>query len=353
MTPSILDFLRNKIEIEGPLKISDYMRYRLYSPEIGYYFNRIESPLLGSEGDFVTSPELSPLFGEMIAVWIMERWIELEKPFFALVEWGPGRGYLMADILRTFQVMPEIFSLLSVHLVETSPFLTTLQQKRLSSLNHCRIQWHTNEETLPWENALIGIGNEFLDAFPVDQWIKTQKGWAERRINFKNETLHWEEGTLVNPPLALKRIIKEEAAEGDIIEFSEEAYQFVQRISEKLQYGSFLFIDYGSLLPEIGNTLQALRKHQFVSVLDTSCIFDLTAHVPFSIFNTLAQTKGLILRKAVTQATFLQDLGILKRALVLQQKAVDPEIINYQLYRLLNSVEMGSLFKVVEWRKEK
>lgn len=348
MTSALFAFLKQKIDENGPLTVSQYMRYRLYSPEIGYYFNMQGVELFGPEGDFITAPEISPLFGEMIGKWVLEKWLHLGKIPFGLVEWGPGRGLLMADILRTLFVMPEIFTKMTIHLVETSPFLTMLQQQRLGSFLSCPLTWHKTNQTLPWEKPILGIGNEFLDAFPVDQWVATDQGWAIRRVNYHNQDLCWD----IGPLTVLPAYITPKPGLGTIIEVSQEAYNFVQNLGKHLTKGYFLFIDYGSFLGELTETLQGLYRHKSVSVLETQMPFDLTAHVNFAMLNTAALGQGLRVRSQTTQAAFLQDLGILQRALALRKQPTQLPNLERQLYRLLNSTEMGSLFKVVEWTKD-
>lgn len=353
---SLLDRIYAQIDKEGGISIADYMLYALADAEEGYYMS--QTPL-GLEGDFVTSPEISQVFGEMLGIWIAECWHMLGKPRADLVEMGPGLGTLMADFLRATKNVAGFHESLDVHLVETSAKLREHQQQQLLGM-HPRIYWHN---TLPKsENALLVIGNEFFDALPIEQYIATKKGFHERIVVRKsnNEGLAFDvaDKELRKLPTRYPRIIAGELPEGAVVEICPMAQEIMDSITRRIvsQSGAALFVDYGYSRPEDnriyaeGDTLQAIKKHAYHDVLTDPGKADLTAHVDFTALAQVAVAAGGYAPPVLTQAEFLTRMGGELRMKQLCENARTEEIrdtIANGYRRLIMAEEMGELFKVL------
>ncbi|MAY98949.1 MAG: SAM-dependent methyltransferase [Micavibrio sp.] len=289
--------------------------------------------VFGRAGDFTTAPEISQLFGEMLGAWIVDAWTKIGTPqAFVLVEFGPGRGTLMADMLRVIEKVLPCFNALSIHLVEQSGALKQKQQEVLSRYN---IKWHDTVETLPTDKPLIVIGNEFLDALPIRQYERVKDVWCERYISYgvdgQLSFQHKEVADEVNASLPKK-------GEG-IYEHAPAREKFVRDLAIRLkaQTGCALFIDYGHEISAYGDTLQAVQSHQSVNVLETLGAADVTSHVDFDALSRSIEGCAHIyaLRQ---QGFFLRHLGIEYRA---QKLSLEKEC-----ERLVAQDQMGKLFKV-------
>jgi NADH dehydrogenase [ubiquinone] 1 alpha subcomplex assembly factor 7 len=339
--------IRALIASEGPISVSRYMALALGHPLHGYYITR--DPL-GAAGDFVTAPEVSQMFGEMLGVWCAEVWRSMGEPEAVnLVEFGPGRGTLMSDLLRAARVLPAFREAVSVHLIETSPVLVERQRASLSE-SGADIQWHRNFSPVP-AGPLIVIGNEFIDALPVDQFAKTDSGWHERKVGLVDGKLAF---ALDPAPLAgveeqLPARLRPAPA-GALLERALLApiRDAVHRIAT--DGGAALFIDYGHTETSFGDTLQAVRAHQVAGVLDNPGEADLTAHVDFETAARVATLGGLHAVGPVTQGGFLRTIGIELRAERLKhgQSDVVAREVDAALARLVGpSPGMGELFKAI------
>jgi NADH dehydrogenase [ubiquinone] 1 alpha subcomplex assembly factor 7 len=304
----------------------------------------------GEAGDFITAPDISPLFGEMLAVWLMERWQKLGEPTrFHLLEMGPGRGTLMADVLRTLTVLPPCLAAVTVHLLENSPSLMRQQQEALASFG-VPPYWHQTLETLPTDAPLLFMANEFLDALPLEQALFQEGRWWQRGVmRTADGTFSYTKRPLdANaPPLPTM------AAEESIIEYSPARRLFAEALHHRLrqQGGAGWWCDYGddTKPPRLGDTVQAVRRHHAVSALDFPGEADVTAHVDFAALNSTAQDKGLE-TALFTQRAFLFEQGIRERLAVLLKNTTAPEsrqalLEGYQ--RLVGLDQMGMLFKVL------
>jgi NADH dehydrogenase [ubiquinone] 1 alpha subcomplex assembly factor 7 len=339
--------IRRLIAIDGPIPVSRYMSLCLGHPHHGYYMSR--DPF-GEDGDFITAPEVSQMFGEMIGLWLSEVWRLMGSPGrLHLVELGPGRGTLMADLLRAAKVVPEFRAALEVHLVETSPRLAGMQRDLLQ-VAELPMHWHKDTSTLP--NApLAVIANEFLDALPVEQFIKLADGWHEWRVGIENDKLVFGASPTVLSGL-MKHLPTTVIAETVGAIFERRDLTPIQDVTRKVaeRGGAALFIDYGHLKSAAGNTLQAMGKHKFTDPLEKPGDADITAHVDFEALAAFGRKWNARIQGPVTQRVFLMRLGIELRARRLKQgkNTAVSEQIDAALRRLIEpDPGMGELFKVM------
>ena len=334
--------IRAKIESDGPMPVAEYMELALGHPEHGYY---IKGDPFGVAGDFTTAPEISQVFGELIGMWAAVTWQQMGSPDRTiLIECGPGRGTLMSDALRAAASVPTFAQTIQVHLLETSPALRAHQTDMLSTHDPA---WHDTIETIP-PGPTILIANEFLDALPVRQVIRTDTGWAERCVALTDEGLCFEAG---RDTLDINDAAPRDLRTDDILEFNPAAMSFVDILSARLssEPGAALFVDYGYERQAAGDTLQAVRRHGFADPLEAPGEADLTAHVDFGTLAARAAAGGCAVFGPVSQAAFLRSLGIAERTAALLQNA-DPEQAN-SVYagtqRLIDPAAMGTLFKAL------
>jgi len=331
--------IERRIRAEGPISIADYMAEALLHPEHGYYTTR--DPL-GARGDFITAPEVSQIFGELLGLWCADAWNKLGRPpQVILAELGPGRGTLMRDALRALRVIPEFRRALRLHLVERSPALRRAQRATLADAAPL---WHDDLAELP-EGPLILIANEFLDALPVRQLVRMADGWHERRVGLDAE------GALtltLDPMLAAA---PDNAPPGSVRELRPAAAALAERLAARLraQSGFALFIDYGYAESAFGDTLQALRAHRPHAVLAAPGEADLTAHVDFAAFAAAARRAGARVWGPLPQGALLARLGLAERAAALIAGADPAQIaaIESGSRRLVHPLEMGALFKAL------
>ena len=319
-------------------------------PELGYY--RTRDPL-GQRGDFITAPEISQMFGELIGIWMASVWDQLGRPAkVRLVELGPGRGTLMADALRAAKALPDFVDAASVHLVETSPVLREAQKRSLAK-SGVSLAWHADIADIPEGVPLVIVANEFFDALPIRQFVATAGGWRERMVGLS------EDGALVFglspegwPGDPEKRTpdgpIK--GTPGDIREVSPEAQNIMTGLARQIAVnrGALLAIDYGYARSAPGDTLQAMAAHRFVDVLDAPGNADLTAHVDFEALARAAKAGGVLIHPLLTQSALLQRLGIVARTAALQRAApARAGEFEAAALRLAGNGEnqMGTLFK--------
>ena len=320
MSNPLEDIIKDKIRNEGPMSVGDFVTLALGHPEHGYYMK--QDPF-GRKGDFVTAPEVSQLFGEMIGAWVADVWLQMGSPEkLILLECGPGRGTLMADMLRATKGVDGFHAAASVHLLEMSPALKKMQAGAL--LGHDPV-WHESLESVPKDAPMIVIGNEFLDALPFQQFANGE----ERKVVLNDDGLTF-------------------TSDGEIVEKSQERQKFVQNVCVRLkaQQGAALFIDYGHVKSGAGDTFQAVKGHEYVDVLSNIGDADLTSHVDFE---ALQDNVDAVVYGPVTQGEFLRTLGIGTRAAMLKGKASPEQIETLEkgLHRLVSSDQMGELFKVV------
>jgi len=339
--------LKEKIKQESCISIATYMSEALGNPKYGYY--KTAEPF-GKDGDFVTAPEISQMFGEMIAAFALQSWLDMGKPKdFMLVELGPGRGTLMADILKTMTVLPEFEEAVSIHAIETSQQLIDQQGKKWKGYSPT---WHKDLVSLPKKPAIF-IGNEFFDALPIHQIEKQDGEWSERCIGYDEEK---DVFFFSNRPLkddVLNNIPSDliDADDGAIFEFSTASMAYMETITKHIMEcgGVALVIDYGYSNYEYGDTFQAIKNHKYSDVLKSPGEADLTAHVNFQDLKCIAEKEGAKSFGPLTQKAFLENIGIVERAGILYRHATDEQKIDieFSLKRLISEDEMGALFKVL------
>jgi len=353
MTKPLEERLIAKIKAEGPLSVAEYMTICLLDPVYGYYPTR--DPL-GSEGDFITAPEISQMFGEVIGLWCIQTWQDMGRPKkVQLIELGPGRGIMMSDMLRAMQLDKDFLKAVNVMLIEASPALEAVQGKTLSNAP-CPISWAESLDKAPKGPSII-IGNEFLDCLPIRQFIQKDRfagraGWQERMIALDDGNL----GFGLSPAAISETIqatlpeAQEDAKNDELLEVCPASAQIIDQIKSRFEKdkGRALFIDYGPEVTEFGDTLQALKRHEKVGVFSDPGNTDLTARVDFGALVELAQSVELSVTTPIPQREFLSKLGLEMRAVALSRAKLDSkDKIARQLHRLTASDEMGELFKAI------
>ena len=337
-------FIVSLIEADGPLSLARYMELCLGHPHYGYYMTR--DPF-GQQGDFITAPEISQMFGELIGVWCANTWIKMGRPSpCAVVELGPGRGTLMVDALRAIRKVSGMAEALSITLVETSPVLRQSQKKLLNQAEFS-IQWTDSISNLP-KIPLLLIANEFFDALPLHQYIRMATGWHERLVGI-DESNHLQFGLSPEPITRFDRA----APIGSVFEEARASSAYVEQIARHVRtyQGAALIIDYGHIKSGFGDTLQAVKHHGFINPLSDPGDADLTVHVDFEAIGRIAKQAGVTISGPVTQRDFLLALGLAARATRLTNSA-SPEqalAIQGQFERLTGQSGdgMGTLFKVI------
>jgi SAM-dependent MidA family methyltransferase len=340
--------IRRRIAIGGPMPVAEYMALCLFDRQHGYYVTR--DPF-GARGDFTTAPEVSQMFGELIGLWMSTVWKQIGAPEnIRLIELGPGRGTMMKDALRAVQIVPEFRAAIVVHLVEISPLLQGQQERTLEGAG-VPMFWHAALADVPKGPAII-VANEFFDALPVNQAIKTERGWHERRIQIdSSDHLAF---TIAPEPIPFFQTLLppalREARTGAIYEWRGDtaAMEIGRRIAD--DRGAALVIDYGHTESGIGETLQAVGQHAYADPLTMPGGLDLTAHVDFQALVRAVEAMGATGFGPIEQSQFLRRLGIEQRASALKAKATRATAaeIDLALARLIGQqrTAMGELFKV-------
>ncbi len=345
VTTPLGERLAARIVRDGPLTVADYMQACLADPAHGYYATR--DPL-GVQGDFVTAPEISQMFGELIGLWCVEVWRSMGAPSpFRLIELGPGRGTLLADALRAAALVPDFGAAARLHLVETSPVLRDAQRQRLGP--HAPT-WHDALEDVPAGPSIV-IANEFLDALPVRQFVKAPQGWAERCVTADAHGFAF--GTAREPlgdETLIPPAVRAQATVGDIAEIRPAADGVVRALAERCTTEPLaaLIVDYGHVHSAPGDTLQAVAAHGFADPLGAPGAQDLTAHVDFAALAQAARDAGLAVHGPLEQGPFLLALGLAERCERLMQAAGnDTGSIESAARRLVEAHAMGTLFKAM------
>jgi NADH dehydrogenase [ubiquinone] 1 alpha subcomplex assembly factor 7 len=339
--------IRRRIAAAGPMPVAEYMTLCLTDSEHGYYTTR--DPL-GARGDFITAPEVSQMFGEMIGLWMAAVWKQMGAPEnLRIIELGPGRGTLMKDALRAAKVMPAFRDAVVLHLVEVSPALKEQQERTLEHL-HTPMFWHPSLNDVPKGPAVV-IANEFFDALPVNQMIKTDYGWHERQIGI--DAAGKLAFTVASDPLPqFNRLLPasaRNATNNSIFEWRAGTVpmELGRRIAR--DGGGALVIDYGHAESTVGDTLQAIGQHAYADPLSAPGNLDLTAHLDFQALAKATEAMGVAGFGPLDQATFLRRLGIEQRATSLKIKNANASAsdIDAALARLIGGAGdgMGTLFK--------
>ncbi|MDG7052759.1 MAG: SAM-dependent methyltransferase [Wolbachia endosymbiont of Alcedoecus sp.] len=357
---------------QGSISISNFMNAALYHKEYGYYMSKLP---LGKDGDFITAPEISQLFGEIIAVWVMHTWEKLGKPSkFSLVELGPGKGTLIHDIIRVTGKYNDFFDSVSIHLVEISPALQEIQKEKLKGLD---INWHENIDSLP-EQPTIFLANEFFDALPIDQFVYRNGEWYENRLT---KQVNWVLPEVADTgiqekdpgasfllsqytflitqvadtgvqkkelcvPVSATQVTNKKLFDGAVVEVCPAGIEILKRLEEKIynNKGAALIIDYGYVYPEYKSTLQSVKQHKYANFLENVGNSDITALVNFQ---ALRDSLEYVDCEILTQREFLYLFGIKERTQALMKNASDEQKSRIFGEFLRLTENMGTLFKAM------
>ena len=340
-----------KIKKSDVISLDKFIYLSLYNKKFGYYMKK--NPF-GKQGDFITAPNVSRLFSEMIAIWIISFWKNLGSPKqFNLIELGGGNGEMMKILIESFQNFPSFQKSCNLIIHEKSPTLIRIQKKKLSK---SKIIWISKINKLK-KNPSIFVANEFFDAMPIKQFQKYKNIWYEKFVKFENFT----KASFVEKKTDIKKIEKKLnfkiSQNQDFIEYSESGLSYLKNISNfiKKNTGGLLLIDYGDLDKKMKNTLQAVSNHKFANILDNIGEVDITHNINFELFKKFTQKLGGLDNNLNTQKNFLIKMGIKERAEILSRnknfsKKAD---IFYRLNRLIDEKQMGTLFKVMFIKSKK
>jgi NADH dehydrogenase [ubiquinone] 1 alpha subcomplex assembly factor 7 len=334
------------IQAQGPLSVAQFMTMALHDPGSGYYATR--DPL---GADFITAPEISQIFGELAGLWLAQCWHDQGKPNPArLVELGPGRGTLMADALRAARLMPDFLAAIEMVLVESNPVLCSVQRDCLKDCG-CPVRWSGSFDESLADRPLFLVANEFFDALPIRQFVKTERGWCERMVTLDaSDALAF---ALAPVPVSGAAIPadRDGAPPGAVYESSPAGLALAEEIARTIaaRGGAALIVDYGyGAEAGFGETLQAVGDHAFKDILESPGEIDLSAHVDFAALAQAARDSGAATFGPVGQGDFLDALGIRGRAeqLAARNPGVAADIFSAAA-RLIDADQMGTLFKAL------
>ena len=340
MTTPLARLLAGRIAAAGPMPLDAYMAECLLHPRHGYYVTR--DPF-GRAGDFITAPEISQMFGEMLGLCLAQVWLDQGRPApFVLAEIGPGRGTLMADVLRSLRAVPGMTQAAQLHLVEASPTLRGVQRQTLAGRD---VTWHDTLATLP-EGPLYLLANEFFDALPIRQFVRVAQGWRERQVGLADGAL----APGLAPPIDLEALHPRlaDTKPGDVVEICPAGPPIAAEIGRRIAShgGVALIVDYGHWR-SLGDTFQAVRGHTPCDPFATPGEADLTAHVAFEPLAEAARGAGAATSGMTAQGVLLERLGITARAEALARglsgAALAAHVAAHR--RLTHPEEMGQVFQ--------
>ena len=325
--------------------LDKFIEESLYNKKYGYYMKK--NPF-GQSGDFITAPNISILFSEMIAIWVISFWEKMNRPKqFNLIELGAGNGEMMRVLVDTFNNFPQFKKSCKINILEKSELLKKTQKDKIKNK---KIKWLNNLNELN-NFPCIFIANEFFDALPIKQFLKKEKKWYERHVNFaNNKNLEY-----LDIPFDMKKFEKQIkfkiSHEQTFIEYSPLTTKYLKTIINKIKLnnGGILIIDYAYFEKEMKNTLQAVSKHKYCNVLKGFRNSDITHNISFNLINKIIKKLGPYSSLSTTQKKFLTKLGILNRAEMISKnmafsKKAD---IYFRIKRLIDESQMGNLFKVM------
>ena len=341
----------NKILKKKSIPLDKFINIALYDKNFGYYMQK--NPF-GKKGDFITSPLISNLFGEMLAVWCVAFWKHLGKPNkILLVELGPGDGSLCKDLLKIFKQFKEFYNSLEINLLEISNKLKKTQKKKI---HNKKVKWIKKIEEVN-HGPIIFLGNEFFDSLAVKQIYKEKKLFFEKHVvlsddNKKIKFLHKKIKNRLMKQIQNLNL----TSRGNTIEYPVEALKFLKIIAKKINRynGGFLALDYGYTVNRNQNTLQSVKKHKYLDIFFKPGDSDITSHVNFKLFYEMLCKNKLDVKEITTQSKFLKKIGIIERANILSKKMSFKTKANmfYRLKRLIDPKEMGNVFKVIFAQKK-
>lgn len=342
----IINIIKNKKVIP----LDQFINIALYDKKHGFYMKKNPFKL---NGDFITSPLISNLFSEMIAIWCVSFWESMKKPKkIIIVEMGPGNGSLCNGLLKTFKNFSEFYDCLEINLIEKSEKLKQIQKRKIKDR---KVKWINKIEKVN-KGPIIFLCNEFFDALPIKQIYKKSGTFLEKYVTIQDKKkikFYFKKAkTKLIKNLKKLNLI----SLGTIIEYPAEAIKSLKIISKKIKKfnGGILIFDYGYTKKINKNTLQSIKKHRYSRILDDPGNADITSHINFSLFSNVLKNENLKVEKVVNQSEFLQKLGIIERADILAKKMTFKEKANmfYRLKKLLDYKEMGSHFKVMLAKKK-
>ena len=340
-----------KIKKSGKIPLDKFIDLSLYNKKFGYYMKK--NPF-GKKGDFITAPNISRLFSEMIAIWIISFWKKLGSPKkFNLIDLGAGNGEMMKILIESFQNFPSFQKSCNIIVHEKSPVLIRIQKEKLSK---SKVNWVSKISKIKKKPSIF-IANEFFDAMPIKQLRKQRNIWYEKFVNFEN----YSKASFIEKKTDIEKIEKrlnfKISHNQNFIEYSESGLDYLKKISNiiKKNTGGLLIIDYGYLEKKMKNTLQAVSNHKFANILDNIGGVDITHNINFELFKKFTQKLGGLDNNLNTQKNFLIKMGIKERAEILSRnknfsKKAD---IFYRLNRLIDEKQMGTLFKVMFIKSKK
>jgi len=334
-----------KFKKNGSLSLDKFIEESLYNKKFGYY---MKNDPFGEKGDFITAPNISILFSEMIAIWVISFWENLNCPKkFNLVELGAGNGEMMRVMISTFTKFPQFKNSCNIKILEKSKFLRRIQKKTIKDQ---KIEWLDNLNSLD-DVPCIFIANEFFDALPIKQFIKKNNKWHERYVKFTDQI----KPEFFDVPTDIKKIEKKIkfkiSFKQNFIEYSPLAFRYLKDLTNKIKLNNsgILIIDYGYVNSEMKDTLQAVSKHKYTDLLRYSGNSDITYNLSFDLISQMIKKMGSFFQIITTQKEFLTKLGILERAEILSKnmpfsKKAD---MYFRVKRLIDNKQMGNLFKVM------
>ncbi len=340
-----------KLSKQFNLSLDKFINFALYDKRHGYYMKK--NPF-GKKGDFITAPNISRLFSEMIAIWIISFWESLGSPKkFNVVEMGAGNGEMMKILLESFQNFPFFLKSSNLIIYEKSSFLINIQKKRL---NKKKIIWISKIDKIK-KIPTIFIANEFFDSLAIKQFKKNKNLWFEKFIKSENEKKFFYFEKKTNIKKFEKRINFKISKNQDFIEYSEMGLDYLTKISNfiKKNSGGLLLIDYGYTDKKMKNTLHAISNHKFANILDNIGNVDITHNISFELFRKFTNQMGGLNNNITTQKKFLTKMGIKQRAEIISQNLnfSNKADIYYRLNRLIDEKQMGNLFKVMFIKNKK
>ena len=334
-----------KIDKNKYISLDSFIDKILYDKKVGYYMRK--DPF-GEKGDFITAPNISILFSEIIAIWCIAFWENLGYPKkINIIEMGAGNGEMMYQMIKVFKRFDKFLKSSKFFIFEKSQFLKKIQKKKITSL---KVSWINSLDSLKG-GPNIFLANEFFDALPIKQFIKKNNKWFEKKVKVSNINNF----KLVDVPARINILEKKIGISlknnQKIIEFSPLTYKYLNTISKKINnfQGGLLIIDYGYLEKEMKNSLQSVRKHKFVNIFEDLGNSDITYNISFYLLKRILKKLNLKVTGTTTQKKFLTKLGIMHRAEILARnlKFSKKADIYYRLNRLVDNKFMGDLFKVM------
>ena len=334
-----------KLKRKLNLSLDKFINLSLYNKKFGYYMKK--NPF-GEKGDFITSPNISRLFSEMIAIWVISFWQSIGFPKkFNLIELGGGNGEMMKIIIESLKNFPNFSKACNFIIFEKSPSLVKIQKKKLID---AEISWITQIKKIN-KNPSIFIANEFFDSIPIKQFVKREKLWFEKFVNLKSKKKAYFYEKKIDIQKFEKKINFKISKNQNFIEYSEIGFNYLNEISNliKENSGGLLLIDYGYTDKKMKNTLQGVSNHKFANILNNIGDVDITHNISFELFKKFIKRKGGLQNNLTSQKNFLTKMGIKKRAEIISKNEsfLRKADIYHRLKRLIDENQMGSLFKVM------